>query len=69
MGDPVSLIGGHIEESAEKHRLRVAFKHVNYTPIYGAVCKANLCNQFSEYALDDILDQLIKLGVTIKDYE
>lgn len=65
MNNSVSLINGHIDESAEKHRLRVAFKQVNYAPVEGATCKANLYNQFSDYALDDILNQLIKLGVTI----
>ena len=69
MNNSVSLIDGHIDEPDEKSKLRAAFKLVNYTPINGAVCKANLYNQFSEYALDDILNQLIDLGVTFKDAE
>lgn len=47
-------------------RLKSAFKKVNYAPIQGAHCKANLYNQFSETALEDIITQLIELGVTFK---
>ena len=61
----VSLINGHIDDSAVAHRLKVAFKHVNYTPVQGAQCKANLYNQFSESALNEIIKQLIKLGGSI----
>lgn len=64
---PVSLIDGHIDESPMTHRLKVAFKQINYAPVKGAQCKANLYNQFSESALNEIISQLIQLGITIKD--
>ena len=48
-------------------RLKSAFKKVNYAPVQGAQCKANLYNQFSESALDEIISQLIQLGITIKE--
>lgn len=48
-------------------RFKSAFKQVNYAPVQGAQCKANLYNQFSESALDEIISQLIQLGITIKD--
>ena len=48
-------------------RLKSAFKKVNYAPVHGAQCKANLYNQFSESALDEIISQLIQLGITIKE--
>lgn len=48
-------------------RLKSAFKKINYAPVHGAQCKANLYNQFSESALDEIISQLIQLGITIKD--
>ena len=59
---PINLIDRHMA-----HRLKVAFKQVNYAPVKGAQCKANLYNQFSESALDEIISQLIQLGITIKD--
>ena len=65
--EPVSLIDGHIDDSPIAHRLKVAFKKVNYAPVQGAQCKANLYNQFSESALDEIISQLIQLGITIKE--
>lgn len=64
---PVSLINGHMDDSPMAHRLKVAFKKVNYAPVHGAQCKANLYNQFSESALDEIISQLIQLGITIKE--
>lgn len=48
-------------------RLKSAFKKVNYAPVQGAQCKANLYNQFSESALNEIISQLIQLGITIKE--
>ena len=64
---PVSLIDGHMDDSPIAHRLKVAFKQINYAPVQGAVCKANLYNQFSESALNEIISQLIQLGITIKE--
>ena len=46
-------------------RLKSTFKKVNYSPIEGAQDKVNLYNQFSESALNEIIKQLIKLGVSI----
>lgn len=48
-------------------RLKSAFKQINYAPVQGAQCKVNLYNQFSESALDEIISQLIQLGITIKE--
>lgn len=61
---PINLIDSHMDDSPMIHRLKVAFKQVNYAPVKGAQCKANLYNQFSESALDEIISQLIQLGVT-----
>lgn len=61
----VSLIDGHMDDSPVAHHLKVAFRQVNYAPVQGAQCKANLYNQFSESALDEIISQLIQLGVTV----
>lgn len=63
----VSLINGHIDRNEDYHKLEVAFKHINYRPIKGAACKANLYNQFSEAALEDIITQLLEFGVTFKN--
>ena len=56
-----------VNKSPLAQRLKSAFKKVNYTPVQGAQCKANLYNQFSESALDEIISQLIQLGITIKE--
>lgn len=63
----VSLIDGHIDESPIAHHLKAAFKQINYAPVKGAQCKANLYNQFSESALDEIISQLIQLGITTEE--
>ena len=68
-GNSVSLINGHIDRNEDYHKLEVAFKHINYKPIAGAACHANLYNQFSETALEDIITQLIEFGVTFKNYD
>lgn len=63
----VSLINGHVDDTPEMHKLKQIFKQVNYAPVVGARCTANLYNQFSESALNDIVIQLINLGVEVKE--
>ena len=68
MNGSVSLINGHMEDSNLRRKLKLAIKNIDYSPVPGAL-KVNLYNQFSESALEEIIDQLIMLGVTFKEHE
>lgn len=63
----VSLINGHIDHPIEFSKLENVFKQVNYRPVNGAACRANLYNQFSETAIDEIITQLLELGVRVSE--
>lgn len=47
-----------------RDRLIELFKKINYNPVKGGI-KANLANQFSEYALNQIIDELLANGVIV----
>lgn len=50
-----------------RDRLIEIFKKTNYNPVEGGL-KANLANQFSEYALNQIIDNLLAEGVIVPPF-
>ena len=47
----------------DREKLLDIFKNIEYTPFPEMGTKANLANQFTDYALNSIVDEMIKRGV------
>lgn len=49
----------------EKDKLKELFKKIEYTPFPEMTTKANLANQFTDYALDCIVDEMLANGIIV----
>lgn len=50
-------------------RLKELFKEIEYTPFPEMTAKANLANQFTDYAVNCIVDEMLKNGVIVPPCE
>ena len=51
-----------------RDRLIELFKKIEYTPFPGMATKANLANQFTDYAINCIVDEMLKNGVIVTSW-
>lgn len=51
-----------------RDRLIKLFKKIEYTPFPEMTMKSNLGNQFTDYALSCIVDELLANGVTVQEW-
>lgn len=48
-----------------RDKLKDLFKKIEYTPFPEMTMKSNLANQFTDYALNEIIDAMMGNGITI----
>ena len=48
-----------------RDRLKELFKKIEYAPFFEMNTKANLANQFTDYALNSIVDEMINKGIIV----
>ena len=54
-----------VQTMTDKDKLIELFKQIEYTPFQEMTMKSNLGNQFTEYALNCIVDELLANGVIV----